>query len=93
MSVKRLVPTNVYTSSLAPSVAREGDLYFDTVSSKLKIYFAGAWNALAFLSDLDIIPSLIDGGMSNTMNFENSYDGGMYNTTTFDGIIDGGVFV
>jgi len=93
MSRKQLVPLNAYTSPTAPS-GRTGDMYFDTTTFRLRIYYNGSWNDLAYLSDLtNLSPSGIDGGYANSFVFDDILNGGGPATISFDAIIDAGVLV
>lgn len=91
MSVKRLVPLNNFTSNAAPAVARDGDMYLDTVSGRIQVFLNGGWKALAYLVDIDPGSlSIVDGGYYNTLVFDGNIDGGYYNTTSFADILDAG---
>ncbi len=92
MSIKKLVPTNVYVSAVAPS-ARSGDMYMDTNLGRLRIYFNNDWHDLAYVSDIGTTANTIFGGFYDTTLFADGLDGGYYNSSTFDAIIDGGVLV
>lgn len=51
MSIKRLTPLNIYLGQVAPQ-AKEGDMYYDETTNKLRIFVEGSWNDLAFLSNV-----------------------------------------
>lgn len=89
MSVKRLVPLNNLVLNTAPASVREGDMYLDTTTGRIQVFFNGGWKALAYLVDIDPgALSIIDGGLYNTVAFENTIDGGYANTTSFMDILD-----
>jgi hypothetical protein len=92
MSIKKLVPTNVYVSNVAPS-ARSGDMYLDTNLGRLRIYFENDWHDLAYVSDIGTSANSIFGGFYDTTLFADNLDGGYYNTSIFDAIIDAGALV
>lgn len=94
MSVKRLVPLNNLLLNTSPSSVREGDMYLDTVTGRIQVYFNGGWKALAYLVDIDPGSlSIIDAGVYNTIMFESTIDGGQYNTESFADILDAGSMV
>jgi len=78
MSVKRLVPLNAVELSSDPATGRIGDIYYNTVSQKLKVYSGTAWIELQT-------------GLADHLH---TYDGAIYSvgSTTYplDPIIDGG---
>ena len=91
MSVKRLVALNNLTLNTAPPSAKDGDMYLDTGTGRIQVYYNGGWKALAYLVDIDPGSlSTIDGGLYSTAVFESSIDGGFYNTVSFADILDAG---
>ena len=81
MSGKRLVALNNLTSSHAPASSRAGDMYLDTLTGRILVYFNGEWKALAYLVDIDQASTLIyDGGYFDTVSYSNTINAGFYNT-------------
>ena len=94
MSVKRLVPLNNLISNTRPSLSRSGDMYLDTVTGRIFVYFDGEWKALAYLVDVDQASlQIFDGGYFNENTFSNRLDGGYYNTEVNTQTVNAGVIV
>lgn len=81
MSTKRLVALNNLISSQAPASSRAGDMYLDTITGRILVYFNGEWKALAYLVDIDQAATMIyDGGFADTISYSNTINAGYYNT-------------
>ena len=94
MSVKRLVPLNNYVSDTLPTVARNGDMYLDTISGRLLIYFNDTWRALVYVLDVDpALFAVIDGGQYNTPSYDQVVDNEFASTVQFTSTIDSGTLV
>jgi len=81
MSVKRLVPLNTTELSSDPSVARAGDIYFNSSAQELRVYTGTEWKPI--------------GGSTETglLIHEHTYDGEIYSVqavTTAATFVDGG---
>ena len=96
------IPTVPTTEPVSPS---NGDLWFDTLTERVHVYYGGEWIAIATLEDAEtlndhihdtsidgsglIVSTFISGGSYNEPGVLVS--GGLYNTATFEATYDGGV--
>lgn len=81
MSVKRLVPLNNLVSNHNPVGSKPGDMYLDTITGRILVYFNGEWKALAYLVDVDqAATAIFDGGYFDTVSYSNTINAGYYNT-------------
>lgn len=46
MARRFLVPISLYVSPLDPATATDGQVYFNSDSNELKIYYNGQWNTI-----------------------------------------------
>jgi hypothetical protein len=88
-----------------PASPVNGNLWFDTLTERLHIYYGGQWLAIANLEDSEVLQdhihdTSIDGsGLVVSMFVSGgSYNepgvlisGGVYNTTVFENTFDGGI--
>jgi len=91
-------------SDSAPSSPTNGDLWFDSVTQRVHVYYGGTWLAIATLADAEVLQdhihdTAIDGTGLIVSRFvsSGSYDepgvlvsAGSYNTTSFESTFDGG---
>lgn len=79
MAKKFLSPLNLVNLNEDPTSATEGDIYWNSLTNKIRIYFNGSWS--------DISPSGAGSDLTNvgikTNNVEGSISG-IENTTTID---------
>jgi hypothetical protein len=94
------IPVNA-TSPTSPD---NGDLWFDTVTEHIHVYYDGEWLSIATLSDAEtlqdhihdtsiegsglIVGTFVDGGFYNEVG--RLITGGFYNTSDFSETFDGG---
>ena len=95
----------VSSSSTEPASPQNGNLWFDTVTERMHIYYSSQWIALATLEDSEILPdhihdTAIDGRgivISRFIDAGFYYEigslvsAGLYNTTEFAETYDGGI--
>jgi hypothetical protein len=95
-------PTVGTTQPLYPV---NGNLWFDTLTERMHIYYNGQWVAISNLEDSEVLQdhihdTAIDGSglIVSTFISGGSYDepgvlisGGVYNTTVFENTFDGGI--
>ena len=88
----------------APAAPSSGDLWFDSVTERVHVYYSGEWLAIATLADSEFLKdhihdTSIDGNGLIVSMFTSggSYDepgvlvsAGSYNTTSFESTFDGG---
>ena len=88
----------------APAAPSNGDLWFDSVTERVHVYYSGEWLAIATLADSEFLKdhihdTSIDGNGLIVSMFTSggSYDepgvlvsAGSYNTTSFESTFDGG---
>ena len=91
-------------SESAPVSPSNGDLWFDTVTSRVYVYYSSVWIALATLADAEVLQEHIhDTAIGGTGQIATTFVGagyyyeagslisaGFYNTDTFDATYDGG---
>jgi hypothetical protein len=94
-------------SDSAPSSPTNGDLWFDSVTQRVHVYYGGTWLAIATLADAEVLQdhihdTAIDGTGLIVSRFvsSGSYDepgvlvsAGSYNTTTWENTWDGGLAI
>ncbi len=94
-------PTNGTTQPASPA---NGNLWFDTVTERIHVYYDGQWIAIATLEDSEILPdhihdTAIDGTGLVVSRFIDAgfyyepgvlVSAGLYNTTDFEATYDGG---
>lgn len=97
---------SIPVTSSAPSSPENGDLWFDTLVERLKVYYVDDWLTIATSNDLQNIPDHIhdtsiegdgrittifwDGQWYNSPQIQ-SLDGGSPDSTTWDFVFDGGL--
>lgn len=97
---------SVYTSDAAPSSPFNGQQWFDTTLTRIKVYYEGNWYLMASYNDVINIPQHIhdtsiggsglivsvftDAGATAVEPSINSIDAGGPSTTTWDVVLDGG---
>ena len=91
-------------SATAPVSPSNGDLWFDTVTSRVYVYYSAVWIALATLADAEVLQEHIhDTAIGGTGQIATTFvdagyyydagnliSAGFYNTDTFDATYDGG---
>jgi hypothetical protein len=91
--------------STAPSTPENGDLWFDTLTSRVNVYYSGSWMTMASIDDtlnlpqhihdtaIDgtgfIVSQFVTGGSFNDPQ-GSPVDGGSYNTNSWTLVYDGG---
>ena len=97
---------SVYTSSTPPATPFDGQQWFDTELTRVKVYYNGAWYLMASYDDVLNIPQHIhdtsiggsglivsvftDAGATAVEPSINNIDAGGPSTTTWDLVLDGG---
>ena len=96
---------NTPVGSTAPESPENGDMWFDTLTERLNVYYGGSWLTIATIDDTltltdHIHDTSIDGtGLIITVFQDAGFydaipsatlDGGFYNTTVWDQTFDGG---
>ena len=88
----------------APASPSNGDLWFDSVTERVHVYYSGEWLAIATLADSEFLQNHIhdtsidgNGLIVSMFTSGGSYDepgvlvsAGSYNTTSFESTFDGG---
>lgn len=93
--------------STPPASPANGDLWFDTLTERVHVYYGSQWLAIATLEDAEtlqdhihdtaidgtglIVSTFISGGAYNEPGVLIS--GGLYNTASFEATFDGGLAV
>ena len=91
-------------SATAPVSPSNGDLWFDTVTSRVYVYYSAVWIALATLADAEVLQEHIhDTAIGGTGQIATTFvdagyyyeagsliSAGFYNTDSFDATYDGG---
>jgi len=97
-------PVAIPVSDDAPESPNAGDLWFDSVTERVHVYYGSEWVAIATLADSEVLrdhihDTSIDGTglIVSTFVSGGSYDepgvlvsAGSYNTTTWEAVWDGG---
>jgi hypothetical protein len=99
---------NTPVGSTAPESPDNGDMWFDTLTERLNVYYGGSWLTIATIDDtltltdhihdtsIDgnglIVTTFVSGGSFNDPQ-GTSVDGGSYNTTSWALVYDGGTAV
>lgn len=94
-------------SSTPPASPDNGDLWFDTLTERVHVYYSSEWVAIATLADAEtlqdhihdtaidgsglIVSTFISGGAYNEPGVLVS--GGLYNTESFEATYDGGTAI
>ena len=106
-TTKLYVDTAVATPTIGttePASPANGNLWFDTVTERIQVYYDGEWIAIATLEDSEILPdhihdTAIDGTGLVVSRFIDAgfyyepgvlVSAGLYNTTEFAETYDGG---
>lgn len=98
---------SVPVSNIPPAVATNGNLWFDTITERIYVYYDGEWSAIANLADAEvlqdhihdtsidgnglIVSTFVSGGAYNEPGYLVS--AGFYNTTEFEATWDGGIAI
>jgi hypothetical protein len=97
-------PVSIPVSDDAPESPNAGDLWFDSVTERVHVYYGSEWVAIATLADSEVLrdhihDTSIDGTglIVSTFVSGGSYDepgvlvsAGSYNTTTWESVWNGG---
>lgn len=97
--------TGVVVSETAPASPSNGDLWFDTVTSRIYVYYSAVWIALATLEDAEVLQEHIhDTAIGGTGQIATTFvdagyyyeagsliSAGFYNTASWDTTNDGGI--
>ncbi len=98
-------PISLPIDDEAPLSPSNGDLWFDTVTQRVHVYYSGQWIAIATLEDAEVLQdhihdTAIDGSglIVSTFVSGGSYDepgvlvaAGSYDTTSWEATWDGGI--
>lgn len=100
------VASSMVVGSTAPSTPENGDLWFDTLTSRVNVYYSGSWITMASIDDtlnlpqhihdtaIDgtgfIVSQFVSGGSFNDPQ-GSPIDAGSYNTNSWTATYDGGV--
>ena len=96
--------SSVTVSASAPGSPSNGQLWFDTVTSRIYVYYSSEWIPLATLADAEVLQEHIhDTAIGGTGQIATTFvdagyyyeagsliSAGFYNTDTFDATYDGG---
>jgi len=96
--------SSVTVSATAPVSPSNGQLWFDTVTSRVYVYYSSAWIALATLADAEVLQEHIhDTAIGGTGQIATTFvdagyyydagnliSAGFYNTDVFDATYNGG---
>ena len=98
---------SIPVDSTPPASPANGDLWFDTLTERVHVYYSSQWLAIATLEDAEtlqdhihdtaidgtglIVSTFISGGAYNEPGVLVS--GGLYNTASFEATFDGGLAV
>ena len=99
--------STVTVGATAPATPSNGQLWFDTVTERLQVYYGGVWSPMASLEDAELLQehihdTSIDGtGLIATTFRDGGYytglgdivSAGLYNTSSFDETWDGGLSI
>ena len=97
--------SGLVVSESAPVSPSNGDLWFDTVTSRVYVYYSSVWIALATLADAEVLQEHIhDTAIGGTGQIATTFvdagyyyeagsliSAGFYNTDSFDATYDGGL--
>lgn len=95
---------SIPVSETQPASPSNGDLWFDSVTERIHVYYSGEWLAIATLADSEFLQNHIhdtsidgNGLIVSMFTSGGSYDepgvlvsAGSYNTTSFESTFDGG---
>jgi len=98
---------SVPVSDTAPASPSNGDLWYDTVTERLHVYYNSQWLAIATLEDAETLQDHIhDTSIDGTGRIVSTFvsagfyndpgvlvSAGFYNTTTWDQTYDGGIAI
>lgn len=98
---------SVPVSDTAPASPSNGDLWYDTVTERLHVYYNSQWLAIATLEDAETLQDHIhDTAIDGTGRIVSTFvsagfyndpgvlvSAGFYNTTTWDQTYDGGIAI
>ena len=102
---EQLADSSVPVGSVAPSSPSNGEMWFDTLTQRLNVYYGGSWLTIATIDDTLNIPqhihdTAIDGSglIVSTFTYGGSFnspqgspvDGGGPDTTEWTLVLDGG---
>lgn len=73
------------SGSSYPTSASNGQLFYNTNTGRVAVYFNSIWKEILYVSDM-----VVSGGTSSTVAFDSSIDGGNSSTDTFINNYDGG---
>ena len=98
---------SIPVGNTAPVSPSNGDLWFDTLTERVYVYYSSEWMALANLADAEvlqdhihdtsidgsglIVSTFVSGGAYNEPGY--TVSGGFYNTNSFENTWDGGVAI
>lgn len=99
------IASGMAVSATAPVSPENGDLWFDTLTERVNVYYNSVWSTLATLQDAELLQqhihdTAIDGTGLIVTTFRdagyynesgNLVSAGLYNTTTWDETWDGGL--
>lgn len=97
----------VPVSDTPPANATNGNMWYDTVTERLHVYYSGEWYAMATLEDAEtlqdhihdtaidgtgtVVTTFVTGGFYNDPG--NLVSAGFYNTTSWENTWDGGIAI
>jgi hypothetical protein len=99
---------SMVVGSTAPLSPENGDLWFDTLTSRVNVYYSGSWMTMATIDDTLNLPqhihdTAIDGSGLIVSQFVSGgsfsdpqgspIDGGAYNQSSWTVVYDGGVAI
>ena len=98
---------SIPVGNTAPVSPENGDLWFDSLTERVHVYYSNTWVAIATLEDAEflqdhihdtaidgsglIVSTFVSGGAYNEPGYFVS--GGLYNTNSFEATWDGGIAI
>ena len=84
--------SGMVVGSTAPSTPENGDLWFDTLTSRVNVYYSGSWMTMASIDDTLNLPQHIHDTAIDGTGFIVSqfYEGGSFNSPLGVGLDAGG---
>ena len=98
---------SIPVGNTAPASPENGDLWFDSLTERVHVYYSNTWVAIATLEDAEflqdhihdtaidgsglIVSTFVSGGAYNEPGYFVS--GGLYNTNSFEATWDGGIAI
>ena len=98
---------SIPVANTAPASPENGDLWFDTITERVHVYYSSSWLAIATLEDAEvlqdhihdtsidgsglIVSTFVSGGAYNEPGYLVS--AGLYNTSSFEAVWDGGIAI